>query len=178
MTPQQYGPLIGIGIALVVIMLRNRQKRTLHPDRMWILPTIFVALIGFGLWGMRQAPGADLTPYGPTDWALLAVSAVLGAVGGFWRGWMVVIDKDSAGVLKAQASPLGIILIIALIAVRSLARPWMEGHADSLGLHVVAVEQAFLLLAGGLILVQRIEMFIRARRIMAGQSDDRLETVG
>ena len=54
----------------------------------------------------------------------------------------------------------------------------MEGHADSLGLHVVAVEQAFLLLAGGLIIVQRIEMFIRARRIMAGRPDEHVEVVG
>ena len=177
MTPQQYGPLIGIGIALVVILLRNRQKRTLRPELMWILPAVFTVLIGLGLWGMRQAPGANLTPYGPADWALLAGGAVLGAIGGYWRGRMVVIEKDADGVLKAQASPLGIVLIIALIAVRSLARPWMEGHADSLGLHVVAVEQAFLLLAGGLIIVQRVEMFIRARRIMAGRPDDHVETV-
>jgi hypothetical protein len=177
MTPQQYGPLIGIGIAVVVILLRNRQKRTLRPELMWILPTLFAALIAFGLWGMRQAPGADLTPYGPADWGLLAAGAVLGAIGGFWRGSMVTIQKDHDGVLKAQASPLGIILIIALLAVRSFARPWMEGHAENLGLHVVAVEQAFLLLAGGLIIVQRIEMFIRARRIMAGAPDAHVEVV-
>jgi len=177
MTPQQYGPLIGIGIALVLVLLRNRQKRTLRPELMWILPAVFTALIGFGLWGMRQAPGADLTPYGPADWALLAGGAVLGAIGGYWRGRMVVIEKEADGTLKAQASPLGMVLIIALLAVRSFARPGLEGHADSLGLHIVAVERGFLLLAGGLIIVQRIEMFIRARRIIAGRPDSHLETV-
>ncbi|KQY80508.1 CcdC protein domain-containing protein [Brevundimonas sp. Root1423] len=175
MTPQQYGPLIGIGIAVVVILLRNRQKRTLRPELMWILPALFIPLIGFGLWGMRQAPGADLTPYGPADWALLAGSLMLGLAAGFWRGSMVTIEKGQDGVLKAQASPLGIILIVALLAVRSFARPWLEGHAESLGLHVVAVEQGFLLLAGGLIVAQRIEMFIRARRIMAGAPDAHTE---
>ncbi len=30
---------------------------------MWMMPTLFGALIFFGLWGMRQTPGADLTPY-------------------------------------------------------------------------------------------------------------------
>jgi hypothetical protein len=177
MTPQQYAPLIGIGIALVIIVLRNRQKRTLKPERMWILPTLFGALILFGLWGMRQAPGADLGPYTPTDWALIAGCAVLGALAGWWRGRMVVIEKEADGTLKAQASPLGIILIVMLLAVRSLARPWLEGHADSLGLNVVAVEQAFLILAGGLIIVQRVEMFIRARRILAGEPDSHMETV-
>jgi hypothetical protein len=175
MTPQQYGPLIGIGIAVIVILLRNRQKRTLRPELMWILPTLFAALIAFGLWGMRQAPGADLTPYGPADWGLLAGGAGLGVLGGFWRGSMVTIEKDPEGVLQAQASPLGIILIIGLLAVRSFARPWLEGHAEGMGLHVVAVEQAFLLLAGGLIIAQRIEMFIRARRIMAGRPDPHVE---
>ena len=177
MTPQQYGPLIGVGIAVIVILLRNRQKRTLRPELMWILPAIFIPLIAFGLWGMRQTPGADLTPYGPADWGLLAGCAVLGALGGFWRGSMVTIEKDPGGVLKAQASPLGIILIIVLLAVRSFARPWLEGHAESLGLHIVAVEQGFLLLAGGLIVAQRIEMFIRARRIMAGAPDPHVEVV-
>lgn len=177
MTPQQYGPLIGIGIAVIVILLRNRQKRTLRPELMWILPTLFAALIAFGLWGMRQAPGADLTPYGPADWGVLVGGAVLGALGGYWRGSMVTIERDPDGVLKAQASPLGLILIIGLLAVRSFARPWLEGHAESLGLHVVAVEQGFLLLAGGLIVAQRIEMFIRARRIMAGAPDAHVEVV-
>jgi hypothetical protein len=177
MTPQQYGPLIGVGLAVIVILLRNRQKRTLRPELMWILPTLFGALIAFGLWGMRQAPGADLTPYGLADWGLLAGCAVLGALAGFWRGSMVTIERDAEGVLKAQASPLGIILIIVLLAVRSFARPWLEGHAESFGLHIVAVEQGFLLLAGGLIIAQRVEMFIRARRIMAGAPDPHVEVV-
>lgn len=43
MTPQQYGPLIGI--AVIVILLRNRQKRTLGPELMWILPSIFIPLM-------------------------------------------------------------------------------------------------------------------------------------
>jgi hypothetical protein len=175
MTPQQYGPLIGIGLALVIILLRNRRKRTIRPDLMWILPALFTLLIGFGLWGVRQAPGADLTPYGAADWALLALAAALGAFAGFWRGRTVVIEREPDGVLKAQASPLGIILLVALLAGRSFARPWLEGHADSLGLHIVAVEQAFLLLAGGLIIVQRVEMFIRARRIMADRPDRHVE---
>lgn len=177
MTPEQYGPLIGIGIALVVILLRNRQKRTLRPDRMWILPSIFTALIAFGLWGMRQASGVDLSPYAPVDWALIIGCALIGALGGWWRGRMVVIEKGADGTLQAQASPLGMVLIIALLTVRSFARPWLEGHADSLGLHIVAVEQAFLVLAGGLIIVQRIEMFIRARRILEGGTDEHVQAV-
>lgn len=176
MTPEQIGPLIGIGIALVVILLRNQRKRTLRPELMWILPALFVPLIAFGMWGVRMAPGADLSPYKAVDWAMIIGCAALGGLGGWWRGRMVVIEKGPDGTLKAQASPLGIILIIALLAVRSFARPWMEGHADGLGLNVVAVEQAFLVLAGGLIIVQRIEIFIRARTILAGGADRHVET--
>jgi len=108
MTPQQYGPLIGIGIAVLVILLRNRQKRTLRPELMWILPSLFTALIGFGLWGMRQAPGADLSPYGPADWGLLVGGAVLAALGGFWRGSMVTVEKAPDGLLNAQERPRGV----------------------------------------------------------------------
>ncbi|MEJ6790360.1 hypothetical protein BrevBR_12470 [Brevundimonas sp. BR2-1] len=42
---------------MIVILLRNRQKRTLRPELMWMMPTLWGALIAFGLWGMRQTWG-------------------------------------------------------------------------------------------------------------------------
>ena len=176
MTPAQYGPLIGIGVALVVILLRNRAPRTLRPQWMWVLPAIFLPLILFGLWGMRQAPNADLGPYGAADWIILIVAAVLGAVAGWWRGKMIVIHKAPDGTLKAQASPLGLVLIVALVVGRSFLRPYVEGHAEAWGLNITAVEQAFLLFIGALIIAQRAEMWLRARTVSAGGADGHVET--
>ena len=138
---------------------------------MWIMPAIFIPLIVLGLWGMREAPTADLSPYAALDWVILAAAVALGIVAGWWRGRMITIHKDGDGVLKAQASPLGLIILVALLVGRQALRPWLEGHADAFGLNITAIEQAFLIFVLGLIVVQRLEMFLRARTVMAGGRD-------
>ena len=177
MTPQQIIPLVAIAVAVAIILLRNRQPRTLRPGQMWIMPAIVGALLLFGLWGVRQAPTANLAPYGPVDWAMIAGGAVLGAAFGWWRGKMILIEKLPDGVLKAQASPIGLILILILVVGRQAARPYVEAHASAWHMNVTAVEQAFMVMALGLIVVQRIEIYIRARRIQAGGTDSHVETV-
>ena len=45
-------------------------------------------------------------------------------------------------------------------------------------LNALAITDAFLLLVVGMIVMQRVEMFIRARRIQAGAGDSHVGTVG
>jgi Tfp pilus assembly protein PilZ len=175
MTPQQYGPLIGIGIALVVILLRNQKPRPLRLQFMWITPVMVALGIGLSLWGMSQAPGASHTAFGPAAWGILALGLLLGAGAGYQRGRMTTIERTPDGSLQAQASRIGIILIVGLIASRSLLRPWLETHAGAWHLDALAIQDAFLLFAAGMVIMQRIEMFIRARRIQAGKPDDHVE---
>ncbi|WP_269515424.1 CcdC protein domain-containing protein [Brevundimonas subvibrioides] len=175
MTPQQYGPLIGIGIALVVILLRNQKPRPLRVQSMWIVPLLVALGIGFGLWGMSMAPGASHAPFGIDAWAILAGGLILGAAAGYQRGRMTTIERAPDGTLLAQASRLGIILILALIATRSMLRPWLETHASDWHLNALAIQDAFLVFAAAMVIVQRVEMFIRARRIQAGRPDDHVE---
>jgi len=175
MTPQQYGPLIGIGIALVIILLRNQKPRPLRVQYMWIVPLLVAVGIGFGLWGMSQAPGASHAAFGPGAWAILAGGLILGAAAGYQRGRMTTIERAPDGTLLAQASKLGIILIVALIASRSMLRPWLETNAGTWHLNALAIQDAFLLFAAAMVITQRVEMFIRARRIQAGQPDDHVE---
>ena len=175
MTPQQYGPLIGITIAVVVILLRNRRPRTLRPQWMWVMPLLVVVAIGFGLWGMSQAPGAPHSPFGIGAWLILLVGLGLGGVAGWWRGKTVTIEKESDGTLKAQASPLGLILVVLLLVSRTALRPWLETHAAGWHLNALAIQDAFMLFAVGLVVVQRLEMFLRARRVLAGGTDSHVE---
>ncbi|MFC5345641.1 CcdC protein domain-containing protein [Brevundimonas staleyi] len=175
MTPQQYAPLIVLLVLLPIILLRNRAPRTLRPQWMWVTPAIVVPLIGLGLWGSSQAQGADHTPFDTVSWLILAVGLGLGCVAGWWRGKMTTIQKHADGTLKAQASPLGIILIVGLFLGRSALRSVLEPHAAAWHLNALAVADAFLLFAVGMIVVQRIEMFIRARRVLAGRPDSHVE---
>ena len=175
MTPQQFIPLLVILIMLPVTLLRNRAPRTLRPQWMWVTPVIVVPLIGLGLWGSSQAPGVDHAPFDAAAWGVLALGLILGGVAGWWRGRMTTIQKHTDGTLKAQASPLGLLLIVGLVLGRSALRSVLEPHAAAWHLNALAITDAFLLFVVGMIVVQRIEMFVRARRILAGGTDGHVE---
>lgn len=170
MSPQTMGPLIGIGVALIIILLRNRRKRTLRPHLLWVMPLLVTTLIGVGLWANTQHP-----QFGPFAWIAFVVALALGCVAGWWRGKTITIEKEPDGSLKAQASPLGLILIIGLFAARAGLREVMEVNAAAWHLDAVIVTDAFMLFAVGLIVTQRVEMYIRARRVLAGGTDSHVE---
>ena len=171
MSPQTMGPIIGIGVALIIILLRNRRKRTLRPHLLWVMPLLVTVAIGFGLWANTQHPH-----FGPFAWIAFIVALGLGCVAGWWRGKTITITRAADGVLKAQASPLGLILIVGLLAARMGLREVMQSHADEWRLDPVIVADAFMVFAVGLIIAQRVEMYIRARRIQHGEGDAHLET--
>ena len=173
MSPQQLIPLAVIPVAIVLVLLRNRRKRVLRPHLLWVVPAIVGPLILLGVWGSSRAVGA--APFGAGAWAILLVGGVLGGVAGWWRGKTITIEKEPDGSLRSQASPLGLVLVVALFAFRGVLRPLIESHAAQWRLNALAVTEAFLVFALALIVLQRVEMYIRARRIVAGGSDARLE---
>jgi membrane protein CcdC involved in cytochrome C biogenesis len=167
--PQSYIPFVAMGAALVLIILRNRRKRTLRPHLMWIVPAIVLPLIGMGLWFTPHAP------FGPLAYAAFAAALTLGAIAGWWRGKTITIEEQPDGVLKAQASPLGLVLIVGLLAVRGGLREVMQTHAMDWGLDVAIVTDALLLFAVGLILAQRAELYLRARKVQVEDLDHHAE---
>lgn len=139
------------------------------------MPALIIVLIGFGVWGSSQAPGLSRQPFAPLDYAVLALGLTLGTVAGWWRGKMTTIERHADGTLKVQASPIGLVLILGLMLGRRMLAASLEPHAAEWGLNVLAVTDAFLLFVAGMTVLSRIEMWIRARRILAGQSDDHVE---
>ena len=170
-------PLIVLCVMMPLVLLRNRAPRVLHPDRLWIMPAIVLPLIGLGLWGSQFEPGVLHAPFGLIGWSLLLVGLLLGAAFGWQRGRMVTIEKTPEGVLKAQASPLAVLLIIAVFVLRSALRPWTEAHAADWHVSPLAIGDAFLMFAVGMIVAQRVEMYIRAKRIQHGGTDAHAEAV-
>ena len=175
MSPQQLIPLVAILIALPLILMRNRRPRILRPQWLWVMPTLIVLLMALALWGTSMSPDMPHTAFDALAWAILAAGRGLGGVFGWWRGRMTTIEKHADGTLKAQASPLGLILIIAVMLGRRALTAFLEPHAAEYGLNPLAIADAFLLFVVGMIVVQRIEMFIRARRILAGGTDSHLQ---
>lgn len=171
---EQMIPLIVLAVVLPLVLLRNRRPRTLRPQLLWVTPLIVCLAIGFGLWGISQGAGGK-SPTDPVSLVILVVGLILGAVAGFWRGKMTTIHKEADGLLKAQASPAGLILIVGLLLARRAIEPWLEVHAADWGVNPLAILEAFMLFAAAMVTAQRAEMFIRARRIRAGQPDAHVE---
>lgn len=163
MSPQVWGPLIGIGVGVVILLLRNRQARPLNVKWMWVLPLVYMVLMGFALWetSFQPHPAFDNEAY-----AIMGGSLVVGAFLGWWRGKTVDIHRDpQTNRLMAQASPLGLVIIFAFLGVRLALREYIDANADAWHISLVTLSDAFILFAVGLIVVSRLEMWIRARGI-------------
>jgi hypothetical protein len=151
-----------IGVAIVVIIaLRFRRMgrdRPLRLDGLWVLPAVYLAIL---------AVAFAQTPPDVTGWALIGIGLVLGGLAGWLRGRTISITADpGTGALNQRASPLGLILLVVLIAIRYGLRT-LAHQGSPVHLGATAIVDAFLALAFGLIAVQRLEMFLRGRRLLA-----------
>lgn len=159
--PQTFGPLIGIAIFLVIFgfrMTRARQQRRLRLEWLWITPVILIVLAGFLLWQFR--------PQG-LEWLWLTVIFGIGGAIGWWRGRMMTITVDPVTHdLNQQASPAAMFLLVGLVVIRMGLRTVLTEEASVLHLTVNFITDAFVILAIGLLTVTRLEMFLRARKLL------------
>ena len=149
-------PLILLG----VVILRNSRARRLRLERLWISPTIVIVLTA---WTFSQSPMPS-----PVGLAIDSLALGLGALLGWWRARASRFTIDpQTHVITSKVSPVGMLLILGIFALRYIVRSFATNEA--LVLHVSAIEitDSFLLLAVGLVSAQRIEWLIRARRLLA-----------
>lgn len=148
-------PLMVIGL----IMLRGVRTRALRIERMWIMPALILFMVGVSLANVPPASFAVLT----ADVFALG----MGAGFGWWRGRTTNIAVDPAThALTSKASPLGMALIAALFLVRFALRDYAAQHAAQWHVRPAELAEVFLLFAAGLVCAQRLEMWIRARRML------------
>ena len=156
---QLYGVVITIGIALAVLLMRNRRPRRLRLEAMWIRPLIFIALIA--------ATFATVPP--PMDAPtilILVVAFGVGVAAGWLRGSLMRIDvHPETHDISAQASPVGMLFILAILGLRMYLRT-AAMTTPIPGLPATAVADALILLAGAMIITQSVEMWLRARRLL------------
>jgi len=161
---QQPPPLISYVITAVIVVAmlyfrlrRLRGTRPLRVGTLWIVPAIFLVLTAVTL---AQSPPQGLA------WLLIVVALAAGSLIGWHRGKAMRIGVDpETHALTQTASPLAIILIFALIgfrmAVRSIAQYEHVSQAS-----LMLITDGLLVLALGLFTVQRLEMFLRAQRLL------------
>ena len=150
-------------IIAVVVGLRLRsmsRERPLKVRTLWVVPLVYLLLVG---WILFALPPTGL------GWALLALGLVVGAGLGWHRGKLIRIDRNpETGELRQKASPLAMILLLALIVLKLGARAIFgetaAGHPAS---GAMLLTDAFIGFALGLLSATRLEVYLRAQRLLA-----------
>lgn len=164
---QQHGgnwltAIVPFVIIAVVIGLRLRsmsRERPLKTGTLWIVPAVYLLLVAWMLFAL---------PPTPVGWALVAVGAVVGAMLGWHRGKLIRIERNDDGELRQQASPLAMLLLVALIVLKLGARAiFGESAAMQPGSNAMLLTDAFIGFALGLLSATRLELYLRARRLFA-----------
>jgi hypothetical protein len=146
-------------IALAVIVLRNRRARRLRVERLWISPVVLI-LLAVLIFAVQPPPG-------PVFLAIDLAAMALGAFVGWWRGRFTNISVDPAThQLASRPSAAGMILILVLFGVRYALRMLTPETAGFLHVSALEITSGLMLLAVGLVCAQRLEIFVRARRLL------------
>jgi len=153
--------LIAIGVAAVILVLRNSRPRQLKIERLWLWPAIYVVLLGFSL---ADTP-LDVTPF---NIGLQAAAFAVGGGIGWQRARFIEIRiHPETHELASRASPIGVLFIFAILVLRLALRDWVAQNASSWHIPVVDIGTAFLVLAVGMLVGQRLEVWRRATRMLA-----------
>jgi hypothetical protein len=146
-------------IAVAMVVLRNTRERRLKIERLWIAPLLLLLLAGLSFSAQR--------PPGPLTLALDLAAFAVGAVAGWWRGRLtrITVDPDTHA-LTSKASAAGMLLILVLFTTRYALRSLGSETAGLLHVSVVQITDALLLLAVGLVGAQRLEIGLRATRLL------------
>jgi hypothetical protein len=150
-------------IIAVVVALRLRsmsRERPLKLGTLWLIPVIYLLLIGWMFFAL---------PPTPLGWALAALGIVVGGVLGWHRGKMIRIDRNAeTGELRQKASPLAMLLLVALIVLKLGARAiFGEAAATQPGSNAMLLTDAFIGFALGLLSATRLELYLRAKQLLA-----------
>ena len=97
--------------------------------------------------------------------AMLAATA-LGAAIGWQRGRFTQIEVDPAThAMTARVSPAGVLIVFGLIAARLILRTALVGPDGSMSVSAGVIADALVVMAALTMLVQQIEITLRARRL-------------
>ncbi|HUO21308.1 MAG TPA: hypothetical protein VMU59_02190 [Caulobacteraceae bacterium] len=146
-------------VALVLVIRRNMRGRRLRVEALWIMPAVMIALTAFVIAAEPEPAAATV--------AGLVLSALVGAAVGWQRGRFTRIELDPAThSFTSRASVAGMIFIAVLFLARLGLRAYVAATARNPAV-TMAVSDALLLFAVGLVSVQRLEMWLRCRRMLA-----------
>jgi hypothetical protein len=165
-------PFVGLLALVAFVLWRNRRPRRLRVNRLWIIPALVTAGVGAGVFFGRPPIG-----YHWVEIVLSLLGIGLGALAGWRRGKFMRIAVDPAtDTVTAHASPAGVLFILGLLALRRALQFEVETGVVPLPFNPAALIEPLLYFAAATVVAQRLEMWLRARRLLAEARRQRLET--
>jgi hypothetical protein len=158
---QQFMPLLFLLPVVALIIFRNLKPRPLRLELLWIRPVIIMAVATSFLIFMPFPHQGYAIP-------LLIAAFAVGAGLGWLRGRMVRVQVDPAThMAMSQSSPLGVIFILGIIGVRFFLRSSAMGSGGAMSPQTLLITDTLMLLAVGLVAVSGLEVWVRARKMIA-----------
>lgn len=153
-------PIAIVAIVVAIRWWRGQKMRRLRLETMWVMPAIFT--------GVAVVLYTSMPPTG-WGWLACATAVAVGLMLGWQRGRLMQIAVDPlTHRLEHRPSPAALLFIVALLLVRTALKQAMaHGGAGVMHLSAATVTDAFVALGWGVIVAQRIEMFVRARALLA-----------
>jgi hypothetical protein len=149
-----------IALILGLRIWRGSRVRKLKIERLWVRPLIICSILALSIIG--QPP-----PFEP----LVLIGLTLAAIAGFFLGWFrgrtvrVSIDVNTHD-LTSQASPWGMLILLAVVVIRTGARFILRDAHDVAGIPVVVFIDALTLLYAGSIVGLQLDVWKRARKLL------------
>ena len=153
-------PFVIIAVVLALRFRSMSRERPLKLGTLWVVPVVYLLLAGSMI--------VSLTPP-RLGWGLLVAGLLIGMVAGWHRGKLIHIARDpQTGELSQRASPLAMLLLLALVVLKLGARAiFGDTAATQPGSSAMLLTDAFLGFALGLLSSTRLEIYLRARRLLA-----------
>jgi hypothetical protein len=145
---------IFVSVLLFFRFRSMRRVQKLRLERLWVVPALYALVTATVLYQSR--------PVG-LPWLYVAIALAIGALLGWRRGaWMRITVDPETHALNQQASPAAMLFILVLIIVRQGLRL----EASTLGFNLAFVTDLLVVFALGLFAATRLEMYLRARRLL------------
>jgi hypothetical protein len=153
-------PFVVIAIVVALRFRSMNRERPLNVGTLWIVPVVYLLLIGSMLIAL---------PPTASGWTVILAGLAIGAALGWHRGKLIRIERNpETGELRQKASPLAMLLLLGLVVLKLGARTiFGDSAAAHPGSSAMLLTDAFIGFALGLLSATRVEIYLRARRLMA-----------
>jgi hypothetical protein len=149
-----------IALAFFIRYKRFGKMQRLRLGTLWIIPAIFTLLGAMILW---EYPPSGL------DWLWVAMGLAVGGGIGWWRAVQVEISVDpETGHLNQRSSMGALIVLGAIFLVRWLLRMAVMWGDAQWHFGAMLISDIFIAMAVGALSAYRIELYLRARRLLRG----------